>query len=132
MGWGGIWGEFWGEFNKMGGLPGRRPGTLGGGGLGTGGSGSAGRQPWERRGVPRAVGRSPHKNIAGKPRERERALFPGAFRLYFCPAHCYNIFFISSATNCTLVPTITCTDVLLGLMTPATPADFIFFSSTNV
>ncbi|MFR6228834.1 MAG: hypothetical protein ACLUNJ_21665 [Enterocloster sp.] len=29
--------------------------------LGMGGSGSAGRQPWKRLGVPRAVGRSPHK-----------------------------------------------------------------------
>ncbi len=44
----------------------------------------------------------------------------------------YNIFFISSATNCTLVPTITCTEVLPGLITPATPADLIFFSSTSV
>lgn len=119
------------KWNRMGGLPGRGPGALGVV-LGMGGSGSAGRQPWKRPGVPRAVGRSPHKNTDGKPQVKEQALFPGAFRPYFCPAHCYNIFCISSATNCTLVPTITCTDVLLGLMTPATPADFIFFSSTNV
>ena len=35
--------------------------------LGMGGSGSAGRQPWKRRGVPRAVGRSPHKKPDKKP-----------------------------------------------------------------
>ncbi|WP_320965650.1 hypothetical protein, partial [Enterocloster bolteae] len=35
--------------------------------LGMGGSGSAGRQPWKRLGVPRAVGRSPHKKPDKKP-----------------------------------------------------------------
>lgn len=35
--------------------------------LGMGGSGSAGRQPWKRPGVPRAVGRSPHKKPDKKP-----------------------------------------------------------------
>ena len=62
---------------------------------------------------------------------RDSALIPesaGIFRkLYF-----YSIFFISSATNCTWVPTITCTEFLLGRITPATPADLIFFSSTLV
>lgn len=38
----------------------------------------------------------------------------------------------SSATNCTLGPMTTCTEVLLGRMIPATPADLIFFSSTAV
>lgn len=41
-------------------------------------------------------------------------------------------FLNSSATNCTFVPMITCTAVLLGRITPATPADLIFFSSTAV
>ena len=101
--------------------------------LGMGGSGSARRQPWKRLGVPRAVGRSPHKKPDKKPGGEEiMHSSPLVFCPAFCPAHCYSIFCISSATNCTLVPTITCTDVLLGLMTPATPADFIFFSSTNV
>ena len=46
---------------------------------------------------------------------------------------CYlSIFAISSATNWTLVPMMTCTVVWDGRMTPATPADLIFFSSTWV
>lgn len=38
----------------------------------------------------------------------------------------------ASATNWTFVPTITCTEVLPGLITPATPADLITLSFTAV
>ena len=38
----------------------------------------------------------------------------------------------ASATNCTLVPIITCTDVFPGFITPATPADLITLSLTSV
>ena len=43
----------------------------------------------------------------------------------------YSILFISSATNCTFVPTTICTEVLLGRITPDIPADFIRRSFTR-
>ena len=52
----------------------------------------------------------------------------GSFFTYRSSAQFLN----SSATNCTFVPTITCTEFLPGRITPAIPADLIFASSTLV
>lgn len=52
--------------------------------------------------------------------------------LNYCITSLLHIFFNSSATNCTCVPTIICILVLLGLIIPAAPADLITFSSTFV
>ena len=63
VGWnlGGILGEFWGEFNKMGGLPGRRPGTLGGGGWVQEGAGPPGGSPGNAEAFPGLWGVRPIK-----------------------------------------------------------------------
>ena len=66
------------------------------------------------------------KPVSTEPAFEYRGLLKPPISIYF------SIFAISSATNWTLVPTMTCTVVLDGRITPATPADLIFFSSTAV
>lgn len=76
----------------------------------------------------------PYKEIIPFTQKRGRPQPPPlSGKLFMITFLCYFISFLnSSATNCTCVPTITCTLVLLGRITPAIPADLIFFSSTCV